>query len=243
MCKKCSRSVDPKTELFTVCEGDCACSFHATCVGLSERDVIALSSLNIIWLCDECMGRFRRMRDGIRSDSSAVEPVNSETNKKSIEDEISELKDAVAGIMNTLAKCVPTDSSIEPPLLHSTPVPSSKLLDGTNACGSIVNNEECEIDDDDFSLLLTNIDVSVAECDVHRMVAQALGIGTLHPESIDVVKLVPHWKNRKTMDYVSFKVVMENRWRSKAMNPSTWPKGVKFREFIRRHNSTWKPDF
>lgn len=255
VCKKCSQSIDLKTELFTVCEGDCACFFHANCVGLSEQEVIVLS-LNIIWLCDECMDKFRRMRDGsdIREDvgsDSSHDTANSAGKNKTIEDEVTELKDAIAGIRDTLSKLVPTDSpthtSHDPILLHSTPV-SSSLLEGTNACSTFVKSnddaqrQQCTIDGSNFSLLLTNIDVSVAECDIRGMVTQALGIDTLKPEYIDVTKLVPHWRSCNAVDYISFKVVLNNRWKNKAMNPSTWPKGVKFREFIKRQrNDAWKP--
>lgn len=248
-CKKCSLSIGAG-ENFTVCEGDCAGVFHAECVGLSEEDVLVLSShsSNIIWLCGECLSRFRRARDnadkrdGLRSPDGGMNSSNA-ANKKSIEDEVNELKDTVAGIVHTLAKLLPSDSSVDSPMHHSTPVSSFTLQDGNNACSSVVNNDEglrqqCE-DDDNFALLLSNIDTSVAECEIHRMVAQALG--SQHPEEIDVVKLVSQWKKRRIMDYISFKVVLDKRWRSKAMDPSTWPKGVKFREFFGRRNDTWKP--
>lgn len=267
VCKKCSLSIDNKVELFTVCEGDCAGFFHAQCVGLSENEVIVLSS-SIIWLCDECMDVFRRARDSKNSRKDAFSQthfdsrnadglgshspdnmMNSEANEKSIVNEVNELKDAVAKIMDTLAKIVPTvptDTSDDPPLLHSTPVSSFMLQEGTNACSMTVNNSEgpsqqCVMDDKHFSLLLTNIDASVVECDIHRMVAQALGIDTLYPEYIDVVKLVSNWKTCNALDYVSFKVVLDNRWKQKAMNPSTWPKGVRFREFVKKRSNTWKP--
>lgn len=247
MCKKCSLSIDPKVDLYAVCEGDCACFFHAACVSLTERDLSVLSS-NIVWLCDECMSRFRRVRDGVGSDVPD-NTTNNEMDKSSIDDEVRELKNTVAGIIDTLAKMVPTVSTTDPPLQHSTPVSSFMLLNGTNALGTNVEGNKTvrqnryTIEDQHFSLLLTNIDASAVEDDIHRMVSQALGIGTHDPENFDVVKLVSNWKSNRVFDYVSFKVVMHKRWKLKAMNPSTWPKGVKFREFINRNNEIWKPVF
>lgn len=252
VCRKCSLSIDPNADLYTVCEGDCACFFHAACVCLSEKDLCVLSS-NIVWMCDDCMGRFRRVRDGVASDVPDDTTANNEINKSSIEDEVKELKNTVAGIIETLSKMVPAASTNDPPPVHSTPVSSFTLLNGTNACGtSMEDNESASesvrqrrrtIDDQHFSLLLTNIDASVVEDDIHGMVSQALGIGEHDPECIDIVKLVSNWKSQKILDYVSFKIVLHKRWKLKAMNPSTWPKSVKFREFINRHNDTWKPLF
>lgn len=247
VCKKCSLSIEPNVELYTVCEGACACFFHAVCVSLSETDLSVLSS-NIVWMCDKCIASFRRVRDGVKP-VNPMNTANDDMNNTSIEDEVKELQSKVAGIIDTLAKMVSNSSSTEPPLLHSTPVSSSTLLNGTNTCGTYGENNKtvrqrrCTISDNKFSLLLSNIDASVVEDDIHRMVSQALGMDTLYPDCIDVVKLVSIWKNHLTMDYVSFKIIMHELWKTKAMNPSTWPKNIKFREFVNRHNDTWKPEY
>lgn len=256
MCKKCSRSIDNKTDLFTVCEGDCGCSFHASCASLTENEITVLST-NFIWLCDECLHRFqiardcrsRNSEDGIGHDSSPVATVLSEVNEKAIQHEVSELRNTVTGILKTLAKFDLTGCSSDLPRLHSTPIsPSSSfvLQDGTNT-SSFVHNAECPdqqnaiTNEGQFSLLLTNVDSSVSESDIQRLVHQALGFDTIHPESIDVVKLVSKWKSCRTMDYISFRVVLDNRWRLKALNSVTWPKGIRFREFVVKRFVPWKP--
>lgn len=253
ICRKCSLSVDPKIHLFTVCEGDCALSYHADCVFLSENDVLALKA-NIIWLCDNCLKIFRRARDSRNCTEEVATVSNGDvahngTQRTTIEDEVRDLKTAVADIMQTMAKLVPGDSTIDPPVLSSTPVSSMKLLDGTNGTNVCCRNEnddaglrwQCADDDRNFSLLLTNIDASAAERDVRRMVVGALGTDALDPECMDIVKLVPWWKSQNSFDFVSYKVVLDKRWKTKAMDPSTWPKGVRFREFVRKRISTWKP--
>lgn len=256
ICKKCSLSVDARVDLFTVCEGDCSMTFHSTCVSLSESDILALKA-NIIWLCDDCMGIFRRARDNRVCREGIAAGTNNDiahsgtngTKGKTIEDEVHELKDAVSEIRHTIAKIVHVGSTGDPPVLHSTPVSSIKLLDGTNrtnACDTTTRNDEglrqqcAAMDERNFSLLLTNIDTSVAEWEVHRMVAQALG-SAVDPEHLDVIKLVPQWRNHSSMDFVSYKVVLDNRLKAKAMDPSTWPKGVRFREFVRKRFATWRP--
>lgn len=232
-CKKCSQCFDFNIDAYTVCEGDCAGFFHAKCVGLSVEDLSVLSS-NIIWMCNTCMHKFRRMRDSI-----SAEPTREESNVKSIDDEVKQLKATVAEILETLSKIVPAASSSEAPLLHSTPISSCQLLNQTEASGP--NRESDErlrtTNDGDFSLFLSNIDECATERDVQKMVLQALG--THEPENVDIVKLTSKWNHRRKLDYISFKVVLNKRWKPRAMNPCVWPKNVKFREF--RQSETWKP--
>lgn len=242
VCRKCSLSINAHVDLFTVCEGDCAGCFHAACVGLSEGDlgVLSMSSMNIIWMCDACSDKFRKKRDGIWH-----EPTEDVMNVKSVEEEVNLLKTTVAGIMDTLSKIVPTAASLsDKPLLHSTPIPSSscKLFNGTNATGSDMNSDvrQCTTDGNEFSLFLTNIDESVTERDIRLMVSCALG--TPESECIDVVKLASKWHHRRPLDYISFKVILDKQWKARAMDPSIWPKTIKFREFINLHNNTWKPE-
>lgn len=88
---------------------------------------------------------------------------------------------------------------------------------------------------------MTNIDVSATERDISLMISRALNIP--EPEHIDVVKLVSKWNLRKSRDYISFKVNLNRKWKSRAMDPITWPKHIEVREFVntKRHNETWKP--
>lgn len=93
--------------------------------------------------------------------------------------------------------------------------------------------------DDDFSLFLSNIDVSVTERDVHALVVRSLG--TPEPERIDVIKLGSNWNTHRALDYVSFKVMLDKKWKSRALDSSIWPNTVRFREFVKKNNNTWKP--
>lgn len=70
------------------------------------------------------------------------------------------------------------------------------------------------------------------------MVARALG--TLEPDRMDVVKLTRN-SNHRISDFVSFKVVSRRKWKSRALNPSTWPVNVIFRKLVCKHNDTWRP--
>lgn len=245
-CKKCCRCVDGLTDLFTVCEGDCAGLFHAKCVGLKEDDIDFLTRtlnsiillVNTIWMCDVCMDKFRKKRDGIWH-----EPAIDTTDATTIEDDVRELKSTVTGILDSLSKIMKTTTSTDgAKLVHSTPNSSYSPSDGPIGC---VSNEECvqrlrdTTDCDTFSLFLSNIDPCVTEWDIHRMVSRALGAH--ESERWDVIKLTKYWSSMRTLDFISFKVTMNVKWKNRALDRSTWPVNIRFREFVNRHNDTWRP--
>lgn len=240
-CKKCALSINVNDELYTVCEGDCAKSFHAACVGLTEDDLCALSN-NIIWICDPCMVLFCRKRERMHTTDATT---NTEPTR-SMENEIDDLKRTVTEIANTLANVV-QKLDVAAPIHHSTPVSSSKLLDGTNdmsACDNLQPEEssQCPLqipESETFSLYLTNIDSSASENDISLLISRTLNVPLSY--CADVVKLVPQHKNVRMLDYVSFKVVLRRDLKPLALSASTWPKRIKFREFVNKMNVTWKP--
>lgn len=245
-CKKCSEGIDLSVDYFTVCEGDCACFFHAACVNLTE-DVLPVLSGNIIWMCDQCMIDYQQMRGKRRPLSHGTVAA------KSIEEEVRELKDTVSEIVQTLSKIAPSDVPKRMTPCHSTPKSKHALLNGTDACVAVANCTSSESEDSqrsrcatdnttndaNFSLFLSNIDVSASERDVYRMVSRSLGTSEL--ERIDIIRLTTNWSDRRTIDYLSFKVVLDGKYKSRAMNPATWPVNVKFREFVNKCNNTWRP--
>lgn len=242
-CKKCSRCVDAHVDLFTVCEGDCAGLFHIKCVGLKEEDVDVLTcSQNILWMCDACMDKFRKMRDSIRPYSD-----NDVKNTKTIENEVQELKNTVTDILATLSKLVSTTSTTDDAeLLHSTPNSLPTLCNGTNGCVAAELTDEENLqhvrattNEDNFSLFLSNIDPCATEWDVRSMVSRCLGVS--EPERLDVTKLTKNWNNTRALDFVSFKVVLSKKWKTNALNSSTWPVKIKIKEIIYKHNETWRP--
>lgn len=146
-------------------------------------------------MCDECLSQFRRLRDGIH-----CHPDNDETNvNKAVADEVKLLKKVVAGIQHTLSSIVKETSKNDKSPLHPTPISisSRQLFNGTDACALNAESDDhrSAVNDDEFSLFMTNIDVSATERDISLMISRALNIP--EPEHIDVVKLVSKWNLRK----------------------------------------------
>lgn len=171
-------------------------------------------------------------------------PATPVENKTSLEADVKELKQTVASIVDSISKMGPLANVTAPFAMHSTPIASSKLMDGTNDTYN-TNENECSVllpntlEPETFALFLTNIDKRATEYDVSQMVLRSLGAA--ESDYIDVVKLVPRWKDFNSLDFVSFKIVLNENWKAKAMTASTWPKGIKFRKFINKQNETWRP--
>lgn len=224
-----------------MCEGKCSKRFHAACVGLDKEQWNALSN-NVIWLCDCCMADFCKYRD--RRD-----PLQSTNETRSVDVEIAELKTKIDVILSTLVSiAVPKPpSSVENAQCHSTPVSSSNTRGGTNSLCDYRFADVCENDEqhsqndvnNTFDLYLTNISPNVTELEISAMVSRCLGINS--NDNLNVKKLVSKGKDCSKLDYVSFKVTLNEHYKLLAMSSNTWPERVKYREFVNRHNDTWKP--
>lgn len=234
-CGKCALLIDINVDSYTVCEGRCYKSFHIKCANLREADLYVLSG-NILWMCDGCLPDFHRYRAKKVTDSAT------ETSPAaSIEDEVMNLKSTVAGIVETLSGMMQKTGPIAP--YSSTPVSSTRLLDGTvETLDNTNENEktgEPPEEQRNFVLYLTRIDRCATESDVSRLVSRSLSAPA--SDCNNIVKLVPRWKDVNTMDYVSFKIVLNEKWKPTALLPSTWPKRIRFREFVNRLDDTWSP--
>lgn len=244
-CKKCLLEIDGGICLFTVCGWRCRQPFHGACANLPETAADTLRCRNVLWVCDDCMTEFRSTRDKLYEECPHVAEEPATTAQ-----EISELKAKVAEISETLSLIAPHRiPSTAYDELHSTPVSHFALLDGTRipeqgsrltettADGISISTAQVE-SRTEFVLFLSNIDFRTTEDDIRMLVCQSLGIS--EPHQFQVRKLVSKWRTFVERDSISFKIVLDIVYKAAAMNPGTWPRGVRFREFVQRC-STWKP--
>lgn len=252
-CPKCSLPVNCKDDVYTVCEGTCVRAFHAECVGLSEASVNCLKK-NIIWLCDECLAVFYEQWK-LKSPVVPSRITNSGSSKTDpdLAEELTDIKGKIANIMETLSAISETQKqSIQCTPCHSTPINSPKLHEGSSGANhdnshsaiehsssSAASSRNSRNSDGTFSLFLTNIDSHVNEEEINIMVSRSLGVQ--ENEAIYVKKLVPKWKANDTLDYISFKVLIDDKFKRTALRADTWPAGITYREFVERPRNTWKP--
>lgn len=131
------------------------------------------------------------------------------------------------------------------PARHSTPKSSPRLCSGSrlvdrSSVGHLSESRQI-VEENRFSLFLTNIDSSATEEEINRMVAQSLGVDETQTNTIKVVKLVPEWKMHHYQQYVSFKISMNVSFKRTALQSETWPAGIMFREFIEQPRRIWTP--
>lgn len=225
-------------------------SYHAECVGVPEP-VAKCFLKNVLWLCDGCLDMCtdyfaQQICGGSKTDN--------------IEMELSEIKEKIANITEALSTVLPLTSSTSRKdatnpthyhVRHSTPV-STTLNCGSRSNGS--TNADClsfEQADSSFRgkrenagtfpLFLTNIDCSVTEQEVTDMIEQSLGSEINEKLEMKIIKLVPKWKDPNCLKYTSFKIVLDQGLKRKALQPNTWPVGVLFREFVEHPRRTWTP--
>ncbi|XP_062712760.1 uncharacterized protein LOC134289936 [Aedes albopictus] len=244
-CKKCLLPVVTKDQPHIYCNALCAAVYHAACVKLNTAELAAVSppNKNSCWMCDECLVEFVQWRK--EHSEKIKEPIAATVPEPTcvLQRDVDELKAKVASILSVITSHENNHSDTTSWIRHSTPNSSRQKEGGTseiaNASDTASRLPDSICVDENFDLLLTNIDGSVSEEEVHLMVSRCLG--TLDNERINVRKLVPRWVDCDALDYVSFKVVLNRKWKSAAMMSSTWPKNIRFREF-KKVRCPWKPD-
>ncbi|XP_062554294.1 uncharacterized protein LOC134219560 [Armigeres subalbatus] len=177
--------------------------------------------------CKKCLLPVTKDQPFIFCNALSLEP------KSALHQDVEELKAKVETIMSLLASNVNCSANIV--MQHSTPRTSPKC---TNTSPYVPNSRiepfvpydapnrsfDCTSVEESFALVLTNIDSSVSEKDIQEMVSRCLG--ACHKECVNVRKLVPRWVDSNTLDYISFKIVRDTKWKSAAMKSTTWPKNV-----------------
>lgn len=79
-----------------------------------------------------------------------------------------------------------------------------------------------------FWLYLAGLNPKITDNDVIKIVSRCLEI----EDKIDVVRLVPKGADTSSYTYVSYKIGLEPAFKEKALDKSSWPKNLQFREFV-----------
>lgn len=244
-CKKCSQVISRESNCIG-CEGFCTDIYHASCVNLRYDELVKYrQSRNLWWMCNSCSDRMAKQRN---SRHVLLKEIDRKTNAAEnsaiicIDDEIAALKKQISFIQQTIVNPTATSSRIganteSPHVNRSAEKSSLEVLPDTllgtkdtDCLNSIVEERSAN---ERFWLFLTRIKNSVNEREVFKLVANALGT-----DDVLVKKLVPAWKDSFSMPFISFKVGINVRLKRNALLPSTWPRGLHFREF---RNNYWEP--
>lgn len=245
-CKQCSLVIAPGLNSIG-CEGFCTDVYHASCVKMSYEELIKYSrSHNMWWMCNSCSDKKVQQRSNRSASMKEAEPTTSAPKVDvitRIDGEIEALKQQVIAIHQSLAISTATSSRIvDSPAVDRSAASSSSssslktlpnIQQGTKGTSSPSSIVEQQSTNDRFWLFLTRIKNYVTEREVLKLVCEALST-----DDVIVKRLVPAWKDSCSMPFVSFKVGINVRLKRTALLPSSWPRGLHFREF---HNNYWEP--
>lgn len=245
-----------------VCGGFCKASFHYKCAPVAEafyREVYRDSAT--YWMCKDCREIMAnaRFKNTVKSMNAATKEIN-DVYAKLVDDLKSEIKESlitelrqeIQGGFNKLSPAAlspaPNRFQFNRPALKRTRERDEvtaalserppKILRGTNP-STTATVGAADIPANKFWLYLTKISPEVTEEDIHN-----LARSNLQCEDVIAKALVPKGRPPSTLTFVSFKLGIPQDLKSKAMDPSTWPPQIQFREFIETSSSVqhfWKP--
>lgn len=232
-CEACKIEIVAE-DIVVACEGLCEERryFHARCVGLSYDEGCACLHRNIYWMCDSC----RKAIECARFRKSFAEK---NENAFATKNELDSLKSEVSRINAIVSQTVvcpttlPKPATVESPIARipscRSPLSSTKL----NASDQTEHSQN----ESSFQLYVSNIAPDVTENEVKEMVCEALRADDV----LHVKCLAPSWRDISTINFISFKVTVDAKFRDSAFIASNWPSGVRCREFRDLSGSVWRP--
>lgn len=236
----CNRPMDSTVKCYV-----CGCICHSHCYGLNKTIIKAINELpNLTFLCDTCNEKKATVAAG-----AAVPHVvnNSESNSSmdsaSIINAISDLKNMVTGLQDKMSKLEkpsyrsilagdqPLRGSAKRPrfgdIVDSTPTGRpKKTIIGTNAAEKELSSVEARKWIFVSQLHPTTTDQSFTEYVKKRLNDQADNL------KIQAFALVPKERDRRELNFISFKLNIPESSFNAVLNPDIWPKGVMVREFV-----------
>lgn len=257
ICHSCTGEIS--TDHVT-CQGFCKATFHVKCSGLStSAHGEASNHRQLFYFCNSCTNLMSdmRLRGTIRTAYEAGQEnvlgahnVIVENLKLEI---MSELKKEIRSNFAVFANsnCITPKSSKR---TDPTAIRSRRLFDKRQphrfqeqpiACGTAESISpslgvvSLPANQPKFWLYLSRISRDVTIEQIRGLAQKRLG-----SDDITVIRLVAKDRDINTLSFVSFKIGMSADLKDKGLSPSTWPKGLQFREFRdnRLRENFWKPE-
>lgn len=79
-----------------------------------------------------------------------------------------------------------------------------------------------------FWLYMTGLNPLITDSDVQKIVSRCLNMS----DGAEVTRLVPKGKDVTTLTFVSYKIGLDPDLKELALEPSSWPVGIRLREFV-----------
>ncbi|KXJ70093.1 hypothetical protein RP20_CCG024858 [Aedes albopictus] len=232
-CAKCNQTITGLD--FVTCRGYCHCTFHMQCSGVSRALMNYFTShrKNVYWMCDKCGDLFENSH--LRSITKVADensPFASLTEAISnLQKEIKQLSKPAPPTLSPAVRLWPQIESARAPkrlrgpdLTHM----ATECRSGSKQVGqNVVSVPITAKPENKFWLYLSRIRPDVTNEQISEMVKANLELD----EAPNVVKLVAKDADVSRMNFISFKVGLDPVLKTRALDPSTWPEGLMFREF------------
>lgn len=188
-------------------------------------------------MCDDCAklflnGHFRLIAKGHDEGNSEIADA-----VKTMQNEITKLTSTVIAFTEKVAEnsASTTTWPSKRPRDSETPtkvsIPSASR--GTKAMTTVPVLASAE-QDDLWYIWLSSFPPSVTEDDIRLMVKECLSVDDDDP--IAVKMLVKKGVDISTLTSITFKVGVSRDYRESSLDPSNWPEGLAFREFVDMNN-------
>lgn len=208
---------------------------------------------NMLWFCYTCLTLFRKRHCSAANTYSAT--IQTEDNVGSsiikLQEEVHHLKNNMSTIQKLIAESQSTDSAD-----YGRPTTSTPMSNNSRTVRSLATTRSPDtfklrigsraMDASSFSssnahktfwMIFTRVAKHVTIDDISRMVSKCLKLN----DSPAVTELIPRWMNSADVLYTSFKVGLDWSLKDEALDESTWPQGLQFREFFPRTLPFWEP--
>lgn len=200
------------------------------CAGVSRAllGYFATHKKNLFWMCAKCAELFENSH--LRSIAiCSQEPSPLASLSEAINDlrvEIKQLSSKPAPPPTQPAPLKPATRSPQDERVRHTPNIAAQY-GSKETSQKIVTDHNPAAGKDKFWLYLSRIRPDTTNDVISAIVKECLAI-TMDPE---VVKLVPRGKDTSNFSFISFKIGLDPELKNTALDPSTWPEGILFREF------------
>lgn len=257
-CGKCVKSI--RGLEFAKCSGYCEQMFHFACCGLTRPNYELIVG-QALWLCEVCRSTVNnRPLSELLSDNEVITQLESlklevadmKEKLATLSDTISDCTENVKCTFNQFEEKINLrdnrlDGAIEEKVRDSVrdAIPQSqfsgraRLVDRVEYSGSEEGTGDVELTDLSVSnlvpatesalfwLYLSGLNPQVSADDISKVVRSCLQT----EDDVKSIKLVPKNVDLTRLTFVSFKVGLPLTLKEVALRASTWPKGIRFREF------------
>lgn len=242
-CDRCARAMKRLDEAVT-CMGFCDHVAHQRCVSDNKDVVKAISdSPNLYWMFAECTNLMKiiRFRNVVSSLGTTINEITrgQEVANAELKTELAKQREQIAELSKRIGLATPSRAgSNSRRRTEENSQPVKPLLGGTRTTNEVSVTTVPQPNKTLFWIYLSRLHPSVKPEAIEKITKDGLNC-----ESVKAIPLVKKGTDLKSLNFISYKVGVDPKHRTAALDPAMWPEGILFREFEdTRFKNYWMPD-